>query len=154
MSKRKSAPKSGLISLSPFLSSRILDHISLSKRDLTPNFVPSASNIPVWIVKSNGERVEAKLNNYVEKATSQNGFGQDEVTIVLTGLPQTTPTIKKALRKLEQAYLQRYNLQEQQKNSQQQEKSKDYESTSSEERADDWKSAQTTSGNLIVSANQ
>lgn len=95
------------------------------------------------------------MNNFVEKATSQSGFGQDEVTIVLTGLPQTTPTIKKALRKLEQAYLQRYNLQEQQKNSQQQqyqqEKSKDYESTSSEETADDWKNAKTTSGNLIVS---
>lgn len=130
---------------------RLLDHISHIKHDLTPNFVPSASNIPVWIVKSNGDRVEAKLNNYVEKAMSQNGFGEDEVTIVLTGLPQTTPTIKKALRKLEQAYLQRYNLQEQQKNSQQQEKSKDYESTSSEESADDWKSAKTTSGNLIVS---
>lgn len=132
-----------------------LDHLSHIKNDLTPNFVPSASNIPVWIVKSNGDRVDAKLNNFVEKATSQSGFGQDEVTIVLTGLPQTTPTIKKALRKLEQAYLQRYNLQEQQKNSQQQqyqqEKSKDYESTSSEETADDWKNAKTTSGNLIVS---
>lgn len=95
------------------------------------------------------------MNNFVEKATSQSSFGQDEVTIVLTGLPQTTPTIKKALRKLEQAYLQRYNLQEQQKNSQQQqyqqEKSKDYESTSSEETADNWKNAKTTSGNLIVS---
>lgn len=99
--------------------------------------------------------MEAKLNNFVEKATSESSFGQDEVTIVLTGLPQTTPTIKKALRKLEQAYLQRYNLQEQLKNSQQQnyqqDKSKDYESTSSEETADDWKNAKTTSGNLIVS---
>lgn len=103
--------------------------------------------------------MEAKLNNFVEKATSQSGFGQDEVTIVLTGLPQTTPTVRKALRKLEQAYLQRYNLQEQLKNSQQQqqqqqnqqEKSRDYESTSSEETADEWKNAKTTSGNLIVS---
>lgn len=136
-----------------------LDHLSQIKNDLTPNFVPSASNIPVWIVKSNGDRVEAKLNNFVEKATSQSGFGQDEVTIVLTGLPQTTPTVRKALRKLEQAYLQRYNLQEQLKNSQQQqqqqqnqqEKSRDYESTSSEETADEWKNAKTTSGNLIVS---
>ncbi|KAH8397854.1 hypothetical protein KR222_003974, partial [Zaprionus bogoriensis] len=140
-----------------------LYHISNIKHDLTPNFVPSASNIPVWIVKSNGDRVEAKLNNYVEKATAQREFGQDEVTIVLTGLPQTSPTIKKAISKLEQAYLQRYNLQEQQKNSQQQQqqqkqkqqqqqqdKSQDYETTSSEESVDDWKNAKTTSGNLII----
>ncbi|EDW65537.1 vitellogenin-3 [Drosophila virilis] len=129
-----------------------LYHIAHIKHDLTPNFVPSPSNIPVKIVKSNGERVEAKLNNYVEKAKAQPGFGEDEVTIVLTGLPQTTPTIKKAMRKLEQAYLQRYNLQEQQKYAQneQSQKNKEYETTSSEESSQEWKSAKTTSGNLII----
>lgn len=132
-------------------------HISHINHDLTPNFVPSPSNIPVRIVKSNGERVEAKLNNFVEKAKAQSGFGEDEVTIVLTGLPQTTPTIKKAMRKLEQAYIQRYNLQQQQKNAQQQQqqqqqqqKNNGYESTSSEESSDEWKMAKTTSGNLII----
>ncbi|EDW00325.1 vitellogenin-3 [Drosophila grimshawi] len=131
-----------------------LYHISHIKRDLTPSFVPSPSNIPVKIVKANGERVEAKLNNYVEKAMAQPGFGEDEVTIVLTGLPQTTPTIKKAMRQLEQAYMQRYNLQQQQKNvqqnEQQQEQNKGYEATSSEETNDQWKMAKATSGNFIV----
>ncbi|KAM8720204.1 hypothetical protein ACLKA7_006276 [Drosophila subpalustris] len=126
-----------------------LYHISSIKQDLTPNFVPSASNIPVWIVKSNGDRVEAKLNNYVEKATAQPGFGEDEVTIVMTGLPQNTPTTQKAIRKLEQAYMQRYNVQNQQKNSRQQ-NNKDYVSTSSEETSEEWKSAKTTAGNLII----
>ncbi|XP_030378958.1 vitellogenin-3 [Scaptodrosophila lebanonensis] len=129
-------------------------HVAHIKHDLTPNFVPSASNIPVRIVKANGKSVEAKLNNYVEKARALPGFGDDEVTIVLTGLPQTTPTIKKAMRKLEQAYMQRYNLQEQQKSSQTQEqrqqKYKDYDYTSSEESADEWKSARTNSGDLII----
>lgn len=130
-----------------------LDHIAQINNELTPSFVPSASNIPVRIIKSNGDRVDAKLNNYVEKAFAKPGFGQDEVTIVLTGLPQTSPTIKKAMQKLEQAYLQRYNLQEQQKHAyQQQQKSPEYESTSSEETADEWKNAQTIAGDLIVSA--
>ncbi|XP_017872110.1 PREDICTED: vitellogenin-3 [Drosophila arizonae] len=126
-------------------------HIAQINNELTPSFVPSASNIPVRIIKSNGDRVDAKLSNYVEKAFAQPGFGQDEVTIVLTGLPQTTPTIKKAMQKLEQAYLQRYNLQEQQKHAlHQQHKSTEYESTSSEETADEWKNAQTISGDLII----
>ncbi|XP_023175969.1 vitellogenin-3 [Drosophila hydei] len=127
-------------------------HIGQIENELTPNFVPSASNIPVRIIKSNGDRLDAKLNNYVEKAFAQPGFGEDEVTIVLTGLPQTTPTIKKSMRKLEQAYLQRYNLQEQQKIAQngQHQKNNEYESTSSEETSDEWKNAKTTSGNLII----
>lgn len=129
-----------------------LYHIANIKHELKPDFVPSPSNVPVWIVKSNGERVEAKLNNYVEKAKAQSNFGEEEVTIVLTGLPQSSPTIKKAMRKLEQAYVQRYNLQEQQKAGRngQQQNNKDYESTSSEESSDEWKSAKTNSGNLII----
>ncbi|XP_034671007.1 vitellogenin-3 [Drosophila subobscura] len=135
-------------------------HVSHIKHDLTPSFVPSPSNVPVWIIKSNGDRVEAKLNNYVEKAKAQTGFGEDEVTIVLTGLPQTSQTAKKAMRKLVQAYIQRYNLQQQQKNAQEQQhqqqqgqqKSNDYDytSTSSEEQSDQWKSAKTASGDLII----
>lgn len=129
------------------------DHVGQIKHDLTPSFVPSPSNVPVWIIKSNGDHVEAKLNNYVEVAKGQNGFAQDEVTIVLTGLPQNSPAAKKAMRKLVQSYVQRYNLQQQQKNAQEQQqqlKSKDYDYTSSEEQADQWKSAKTASGDLIV----
>ncbi|KAH8411546.1 hypothetical protein KR215_006637 [Drosophila sulfurigaster] len=129
-----------------------LYHISQIKNDLTPNFVPSASNIPVWIVKSNGDRVEAKLSNYVQKATAQSNFAEDEVTIVLTGLPQNTETTKKAMRQLEQSYLQRYNVQSQQKNAQiaRQQRNKDYDTTSSEETGEEWKSAKSTAGNLII----
>ncbi|XP_034116825.1 vitellogenin-3 [Drosophila nasuta] len=129
-----------------------LYHISQIKNDLTPNFVPSASNIPVWIVKSNGDRVEAKLSNYVQKATAQSNFAEDEVTIVLTGLPQNTETTKKAMRQLEQSYLQRYNVQSQQKNAQiaRQQRNKDYDATSSEETGEEWKSAKSTAGNLII----
>ncbi|KAH8256669.1 hypothetical protein KR026_012525, partial [Drosophila bipectinata] len=128
-------------------------HVGQIKHDLTPSFVPSPSNVPVWIIKSNGDRVEAKLNNYVEVAKGQNGFAEDEVTIVLTGLPQNSPAAKKAMRKLVQAYVQRYNLQQQQKYAQEQQqqlKSKDYDYTSSEEQADQWKSAKTASGDLII----
>ncbi|KAH8238514.1 hypothetical protein KR032_007961, partial [Drosophila birchii] len=126
-------------------------HVGQIKHDLTPSFVPSASNVNVWIVKSNGQKVEAKLNNYVEIAKAQPGFGEDEVTIVLTGLPQNSQPAKKAMRKLVQAYVQRYNLQQLQKNAQEQQiKSTDYDYTSSEETADQWKSAKTFSGDLII----
>ncbi|ALC48556.1 Yp3 [Drosophila busckii] len=128
-------------------------HISHVKQELSPNFVPSASNIPVWIVKPDGQRMEAKLNNYVTKAKTLPGFGEDEVTIVLTGLPQTTSATRKAIHKLEQAYIQRYNLQEQQKygqSQQQQQRNNQYEVTSSEERTDEWKTAKTAAGNLII----
>ncbi|XP_052857401.1 vitellogenin-3 [Drosophila gunungcola] len=128
-------------------------HVGQIKHDLTPSFVPSPSNVPVWIIKSNGQKVEAKLNNYVEKAKAQPGFGEDEVTIVLTGLPQSSPANKKAMRKLVQAYVQKYNLQQQQKNAQEQQeqhKSSDYDYTSSEETADQWKSAKAASGDLII----
>lgn len=124
-------------------------HVAHIKHDLRPNFVPSSSNVPVWIV-SNGQRVEAKLNNYVEKTKALPKFGEDEVTIVLTGLPQTSPTTKKAMRKLEQAYIQRYNLQEQQRFAQEQLKNKDYDYTSSDETADQWQSAKSRSGDLII----
>lgn len=114
--------------------------------------MPSPSNVNVWIVKSNGQKVEAKLNNYVEIAKAQPGFGEDEVTIVLTGLPQSSQAAKKAMRKLVQAYVQRNNLQQLQKNAQEQQpRSTDYDYTSSEEAADQWKSAKTASGDLIVS---
>ncbi|XP_068158701.1 vitellogenin-3 [Drosophila tropicalis] len=124
-------------------------HVAHINHDLRPNFVPSPSNVPVWIV-SNGQRMEAKLNNYVQKAKELQNFGEDEVTVVLTGLPQTSPTMKKAMRKLEQAYIQRYNLQEQQKFAQEQLKNKDYDYTSSDETADQWQSAKSRSGDLII----
>ncbi|XP_017055682.1 vitellogenin-3 [Drosophila ficusphila] len=128
-------------------------HVGQIKHDLTPSFVPSPSNVPVWIVKSNGQKVEAKLNNYVDTAKAQPGFGEDEVTIVLTGLPHNSPAQKKALRQLIQAYVQKYNLQQLQKNAQEQQqqlKSSDYDYTSSEEAADQWKSAKSASGDLII----
>lgn len=94
------------------------------------------------------------MNNYVETAKAQPGFGEDEVTIVLTGLPKTSPAQQKAMRRLIQAYVQKYNLQQLQKNAQEQQqqlKSSDYDYTSSEEAADQWKSAKAASGDLIVS---
>lgn len=128
---------------------RKLYHVAHIDDELRPSFVPSASNIPVAIMKPNGQKIETKLNNLVSKAKELPEFGDDEVTIFITGLPQTSPTITKATKKLVKAYMQRYNLQQQQKDSQQP-RNKDNEYSSSEETSDEWKSAKTNSGDLVI----
>lgn len=127
-----------------------LYHLSQINHELSPSFVPSPSNVPVYIVKNNGKKETANLNNYVEMAKQQSNFGNEEVTIFITGLPQATETVKKANRKLVQAYIERYNQQQQQPQNQQYSGEQAQGRTSSEETSSEWKNQKATSGNLIV----
>ena len=116
--------------------------------------MPSASNVPVVFVRPNGQSVETNLNEMVANAKQKPNFGSEEVTIFITGLPQTSATVARANKKLVQAYMQRYYGQQQPVNANNQ----DYDynerqpATSSEEDySESWKQPKQNRGNLVVS---
>ncbi|XP_068158164.1 vitellogenin-1 [Drosophila tropicalis] len=127
-------------------------HLSQIKHNVEPNFVPQ--QIPVYVPLSNG-RESTNLNQLIPTLKNKkSNFGQEEVTIIVTGLPQTSQTVAKATRKLVQAYMQRYNLQEQKQNA----LKYDYEDktnnknerTSSEEDSQEISNSNTSNGDVIV----
>jgi len=137
----------------------IVDHLSQINHNLKPAFVPSPSSIPVYFVRANGEKVPATLSTLASVAAQQEKgqFANDELTVYITGLPRTSPTVEKATKALIQAYMQRYNIQVQRKQLQGWEyeegknKQQQKERTSSEEDySESWKEGQSTSGNLII----
>ncbi|KAH8420571.1 hypothetical protein KR009_011504 [Drosophila setifemur] len=129
-------------------------HLSQIQHNVEPSFVPSS--IQVYVPRPNGEKTAAPMNEMIQRLKQKQNFGDDEVTIIVTGLPQTTETVKKATRKLVQAYMQRYNLQQQRqkgKDSQDYDYGNDKKNqrTSSEENSsEEIKNAKTQSGDIIV----
>ncbi|XP_060664948.1 vitellogenin-1 [Drosophila nasuta] len=127
-------------------------HLSQINHDVEPNYVPS--NVQVYVPQINGEKIVAPINEITQRLKQQKqNFGQDEVTIIVTGLPQTSETVKKSTRKLVQAYMQRYNLQQQQQEGQKYSRSseEDNKKTSSEEDYSELaKNANTNTGDIIV----
>lgn len=123
--------------------------MSQIKHDLRPDYVPSPSNIPCYIVKPNGQKVATTLDKLASATKQQPNFGDEEVTIFVTGLPAVTETIRKANRKLINAYLQRYNTQRQQPQNIQYSGEK-MSSTSSEEDPNEWQKQEPSSGDLVV----
>ncbi|KAM7347461.1 uncharacterized protein ACRADG_007027 [Cochliomyia hominivorax] len=124
-------------------------HLAQINHDLKPEYVPSPSNIPCYVVKPSGKKVETTLDQLASTCKQQSNFGDDEVTIFITGLPATTETVKKANRKLIEAYLQRYNYKRQQP------QKFDYSNekisrTSSEEESSEWQNQPNTSGDLVI----
>lgn len=79
-------------------------------------------------------------------------FGVDELTIFITGLPAMSDTVRKANRKLVEAYIERYNLKKQNsdKSSRSTEKMM---RTSSEENSNEWQARGQSTGSLLVSLN-
>ncbi|KAH8238353.1 hypothetical protein KR032_004912 [Drosophila birchii] len=129
-------------------------HLSQIHHNVEPNFVPS--NIQVYVPKPNGQKTVAPLNEMIQRLKQKQNFGNDEVTIIVTGLPQNTETVQKATRKLVQAYMQRYNLQQQR---QQAKAGQDYEdsndkknqrTSSEEDSSEEAKNGNTQSGDIIV----
>ncbi|KAH8303191.1 hypothetical protein KR059_003108 [Drosophila kikkawai] len=129
-------------------------HLSQIHHNVEPNFVPS--NIQVYVPKPNGQKTVAPLNEMIQRLKQKQNFGDDEVTIIVTGLPQNTETVQKATRKLVQAYMQRYNLQQQR---QQAKAGQDYEdsndkknqrTSSEEDSSEEAKNGKTQSGDIIV----
>ncbi|XP_017055407.1 vitellogenin-1 [Drosophila ficusphila] len=131
-------------------------HLSQIHHNVEPNFVPSG--IQAYVPKPNGEKTTAPLNEMIQRLKQEKqNFGDDEVTIIVTGLPQTTETVKKATRKLVQAYMQRYNLQQQRRQGKNTRDSQDYQeqsqnqrTSSEEDYSDEVKSGRTQSGDIIV----
>ncbi|XP_004530498.1 vitellogenin-1-like [Ceratitis capitata] len=129
-------------------------HLSKIDHTLRPTYVPSAGNVPVILVKPNSKSVETNLNEMVHQAKQQPNFGSQEVTIIITGLPQTSPAVAKANKKLVQAYIQRYHGQQQPVRG----SNMDYASgeqqqaaTSSEEDySESWKEQKQNRGDLVI----
>ncbi|XP_016988586.1 vitellogenin-1 [Drosophila rhopaloa] len=130
-------------------------HLSQIHHNVEPSFVPSG--IQAYVPKPNGDKIAAPLNDMIQRLKQKQNFGDDEVTIIVTGLPQTTETVKKATKKLVQAYMQRYNQQQQR---QQGKNSQDYQdqsgeqkrqrSSSEENSSEEAKNGKTQSGDIIV----
>ncbi|KAM7346567.1 vitellogenin-1-like [Cochliomyia hominivorax] len=123
-------------------------HLSRINHDLRPNYVPSASNIPCYVVKPSGKKVSTSLDQLASTCKQQPNFGDEEVTIFITGLPASTETVKKANRKLIEVYLQRYNTKRQQP--QKYDYSAETAQTSSEEDSKEWQRQEPSSGDLVV----
>uniref|UniRef100_A0A1I8PE41 Lipase domain-containing protein n=1 Tax=Stomoxys calcitrans TaxID=35570 RepID=A0A1I8PE41_STOCA len=81
-------------------------HLSQIDRSITPDFVPSPSNIPVYIFNHKGQKKVATLSNYVEEAKKIEDFGDEEVTIFITGLPESLETVKKVNTQMIKSYIQ------------------------------------------------
>ncbi|XP_037938122.1 vitellogenin-1-like [Teleopsis dalmanni] len=124
-----------------------LYHLSQISRDLEPSFAPSANDIPTYIVKANGQKEQITLNQLVQKAKQQDNFGDEEVIVFITGLPQTSQTVSKANRKLVQAFVQRYSGQQQQ---QQSDYDKNQRSSSEEDSNESQKNSNKNKGNIVV----
>ncbi|XP_030382019.1 vitellogenin-2 [Scaptodrosophila lebanonensis] len=88
-----------------------LYHLAQVNGALKPTYVPEPSQVQGYIVTPRGEKIEFNLNNFVQTVRRLPNFGNEEVTIFITGLPQSISYMGKATRKLVQAYIQRYNLQ-------------------------------------------
>lgn len=88
-------------------------HLAQAGQAIEPSHVLKPSEIPAYLITPNNKKVTFKLNQLPKMAREEKSFGEQEVTIFITGLPEKTESIKKAYRKLVQSYMQRYNGQRQ-----------------------------------------
>ncbi|KAI8118889.1 Vitellogenin-1 [Lucilia cuprina] len=98
-----------LPSLNEISLQKLENHLTQVSEDFEPSFAPKPSEIPTYLTTPNNQKISFKLNELPKIAKEAKNFGDQEVTIFITGLPQKTEQIKKATRKLVQAYMQRYN---------------------------------------------
>nr|AAS75328.1 yolk protein D [Sarcophaga bullata] len=125
-------------------------HIAQINNDLSPSYVPSPSNIPVYLLQKDGKKQAGNLNNLVELAQQQPNFGDEEVTVFITGLPSNTETVKKANRKLIEAYLQRNNHKQQKLQNYKYSEEQTGSRTSSEENSAELKNIKTNPTSLVI----
>lgn len=86
-------------------------HLSQAGRAFEAKYVPRPSEISAYYFNNDNKKVNFKLNELPKIAVKDKNFGNEEVTIYITGLPETTKTVKKATRQLVEAYMQRYSAQ-------------------------------------------
>ncbi|KAI8118819.1 Vitellogenin-2 [Lucilia cuprina] len=82
-----------------------LYHLAQVNEEFQPSFSPKPSEIQTHLITPNNQKISFKLNELPKIAKEAKNFGDQEVTIFITGLPQKTERIKKATRKLVQAYI-------------------------------------------------
>ncbi|XP_034671426.1 vitellogenin-2 [Drosophila subobscura] len=129
-----------------------LYHLSQFNNVFQPEYTPEPSQIKGFIVGERGQKVEFNLNNLVQTVKRQPNFGDDEVTIFIQGLPQSSSQVRKATSKLVRAYQQRYNLQPyatEQSSSEEQQKSSS-EEQQQQRRKQGQEQDDTKTGDLIV----
>lgn len=124
------------------------DHVNQINNDLKQTYVPNPSTVPVYIINSNGQKVSTTLDQLAATANKLADFGDDEITIFITGLPSSSESVQKANQELEDAFMKSFNVKNQKPSS------LDYEGqqTVASEEAD-WDSPRTTSRSLVVSYN-
>lgn len=84
-------------------------HLSQAGRAFEAAYAPKASEISSYYITPDGKKVDFKLKELPRIAREEKDFGDEEVTVYITGLPEETETVKKAHNKLVQAYNKRYN---------------------------------------------
>ncbi|KAM7347658.1 vitellogenin-2-like isoform 1-T2 [Cochliomyia hominivorax] len=122
-------------------------HLTQAGQAIEPTYVPKPSDIPCFLITPDNKKVSFKLNELPKVAQEQKDFGDEEVTIYITGLPQKSDTIKKATSKLVKAYMQRYNSPAPPRASV---KYEDYNESPTSSEEDYSSTPNTPSGNLVV----
>lgn len=116
------------------------------------SYAPNPSSVPVYIVKSNGQKESTTLDKFAETANQQPNFGKQEVTIFITGLPSSScESVEKANHELVQAYMERYNVQRQKPRSYDYDSSEKKSSSRRDYEDTEWETPKHASGSLVVS---
>ncbi|XP_073835746.1 vitellogenin-1-like [Musca autumnalis] len=128
-------------------------HVSQINNPLPQSYAPNPSSVPVYIVKSNGQKESTTLDKFADTANQQPNFGKQEVTIFITGQPASScESVEKANHELVQAYMERYNAQRQKPRSYDYDRH-DKKSNSNSYRDDDnseWETPKHASGHLVI----
>lgn len=94
----------------------------------------------------NGDKEVVNLINFVAAAKQDINFGNEEVTVFITGLPSSFESVKTANHELIQAYIARYSRKLQTAENYKKLK----EGSSNEKNSSEWNEEKLSSGNLIV----
>lgn len=126
-------------------------HVSQINSPLPKSYAPNPSSVPVYIVKSNGQKESTTLDKFAESANQQPNFGKQEVTIFITGLPSSScESVEKANQELVQAYMEHYNVQRQKPRSYDYDSSEKKTSTRRDYDDFEWETPKHASGSLVV----
>lgn len=113
-------------------------------------YKPKAEDIPAYIAKPNGQKVEFKLKDLVSVAKRDEDFAKTELTVFITGLPEESNTVRKANQKLIRSYMQRYNGERKFVKSSDYEVERDEERSAERYNSKESRDGRTKTGDLVV----
>uniref|UniRef100_A0A1L8EI87 Putative vitellogenin-2 n=1 Tax=Haematobia irritans TaxID=7368 RepID=A0A1L8EI87_HAEIR len=91
-----------------------LYHLAQANQALEPTYAPRPSEIPAFVITPDNQKIDFKLSQLPTIAKELPYFGKQDVTVFITGLPSKSECVKKATRKMVEAYMQRYNQESEQ----------------------------------------